>query len=706
MQQGFCALALGACIALTPLTVRAETRALVVGVSGYPALAESIRLAGPKNDSREFANTIVRLGVPAANVTVLADGVSDLTAGIATPGPGTKAAILAGLDQLAASSKTGDLAVFYFSGHGTQQPDLDGDEQGGADEVFLPYDVGPWGKDGIENALRDDELRARIEKILATGADFFGIIDACHSATGFRAVAGDDARSREVPPQELGVPAFVQAAKRSLAETQPASTGKRGRAAFFYAAQESEEALEKVPPDGDPGQNFGVFTYNLVSRMNRTPNLTYRTLHQAVVSDIKRNTLMSTQTPEAEGELLDEPVLQLASTAPRMQWQIFNGKMQGGQLGGVSAGTVVALFDDAAARDDTPIAHGIVEQAGATRSLVTPIVRPCADTDADGSCGIAVDEKAFKTARFARVVEPAVDLTVSLSEPVRLDPNDGLDYAPALAALRDAVGSEAQKARISIRQSGYDIAVGLVDGKLAFASSAGAIDQNGPGSSPRLTLPADPAAAAATVSDAVSRIGKALALQRLGDGAFGATTGLETRLRVAKAKAAAKVEAACSDDTRAYGPPSETVAEPAFADCDVVSVTLANNGKKPLDVTVLLVGADFSITPVWPLNGASGRILAAESKTADILQMAPNPVTASDERLIVIAVPGVGRANVVFDNLEQAGLRAAPDEPPEIAAIRDLVATGLNDMSRGTAATTPRIQEDLSIDVKPFRVVK
>ena len=72
---GVLALAFGVITALTPAAL-AETRALVVGVSGYPALAETLRLTGPKNDSREFANTIVRLGVPAANVTVLADGVA------------------------------------------------------------------------------------------------------------------------------------------------------------------------------------------------------------------------------------------------------------------------------------------------------------------------------------------------------------------------------------------------------------------------------------------------------------------------------------------------------------------------------------------------------------------------------------------------------------------------------------------------------
>lgn len=703
---GVVALALGAAVALTPVAA-AETRALVVGVSGYPALAEAIRLTGPRNDSREFANTLVRLGVPAANVTVLADGVRDLSQGIAAPGPGTKAAILAGLDRLAAESGAGDLAVFYFSGHGSQQPDLDGDEQGGADEIVLPYDVGKWGKDGVENALVDDELRARIDRILDTGADFFGVIDACHSATGFRDLPGSDARSRQVDPAELGVPAFTAAEARHVLSRDPAKSAGRGRAAFFYAAQESEEALEKVPPNGEDGQNFGVFTYNLVRRMNETPNLTYRTLHQAVMADIKRNTLLSTQTPEIEGELIDEPVLQLSGPPARRQWRIFNGKLQAGRLDGVAPGAIVALVDDPAAADDAVLAYGVVTEAGATKSLATPTAYPCAAAAGDASCTAAADEQAFKKGRFARIVEAGVDFSVVLSEPVRLDPADGHDYAAAVAALRAAVASEPLRARTSIRSSGYDIGVALVDGKLAFAASAGAVDAQGPGSSPRLTLPDDPAAAAATVAEAVGRIGRVLALQRLGDAVEGAArTGLSTELRVAKAKPAALRDGACSEDEADYEPEQAVGDAPRFGECDIVSVAMKNGGAKPLDVTVLLAGADFAITPVWPQDGASSRILAAEAKTAPILQMAPGAAAASDERLIFVAVPGVGRANVVFDNLEQEGLRAAPDDPPAVAAVRDLLAAGLGDMSRATTSAPAAIEEELSISVRPFHVEK
>ena len=216
----------------------ARTRALVIGASGYPALPEQLHLKGPKNDAREVANTLVRVGVAPGDVTVLADGVEGLADGVATPRLGTHAAILDELDRLVGTSEPGDLVVFYFSGHGSQQPDENGDEQGGNDEIVLPYDVAKWEGHGIRNALVDDELDLRVRKLLDKGVDFFGIIDACHSATGFRAVEGDDTRSREIDPQDLGVPASALAAKApgNLLKDMVGQTRPRPRRLFLRRA--------------------------------------------------------------------------------------------------------------------------------------------------------------------------------------------------------------------------------------------------------------------------------------------------------------------------------------------------------------------------------------------------------------------------------------------------------------------------------------
>jgi hypothetical protein len=691
-------------LAIADVSIAADTRALVVGVAGYPNLAQSLRLQGPRNDTREVIATLVSLGIDPANIAMLADGLESVPDGIEAPAPATRAAILSGLDRLAEISAPGDLVFFYFSGHGSQQPDRDGDEGGGNDEIFLPYDVGSWNGDGVENAIVDDELDARIQRMLDKGVDVFGMIDACNSATGFRAAPDAAAHARQVPQELLGVPAGGETISRGLGGSEPTAAAGRGRAAFFYAAQETEEALELTPKGAEPGEFYGVFTYNVLKRLRQTPNLTYRTLHQAVVNDIKRGSLMATQTPEVEGELLDEPVLRLGDAAPRRQWPTFGGKLQGGELDGIGKGSLLALYADPAAEDSAVVAHARVETAGATKSLLVPVAYPCATAD---GCLLPMDDAAFRKGRFARIAEPGLDFSLTFSEPVRIDPGDGHDYEPALAAFGSALGSDRLKSRARTSGSGFDVAVALVDGTLAFSAASGLVDPLGPGSSPRLTLPTEPAMAVAVVEDAVIRIARALALQNFGD-AGSAVPALETEIRVARARADTIRDGRCPTDSDAYDAPVAAGAVPEFGDCDILSVVMRNTGKKPIDVTALLIGPDFSITPVWPVDGSANRINLGEDKTAELLQMEPDPKASTEERLVFVAVPGVGKSHTAFTELEQTGVRAADEEPlsPRAAALRALLSDGTGEFERDAGSAPARMEEEMTIAVKPFVVRK
>lgn len=687
-------------------SAEAGTRALIVGVSGYPNLADSLRLTGPKNDSREVANTLARLGIPAADITVLADGVDNLSHGIVNEGPATKAAVLGKLSRLADISQPGDLVVFYFSGHGSQQPDRNGDEGGSADEIILPYDVGKWNGSEVDRAIADDELNGPIERMLARGVDFFGIIDACFSATGFRAFPGEEIRERMIDPNELGIPYLEPATEGSLlASDIPRALSDRGRAAFFYAAQDSEAALEREPNGGNAGEFFGVFTFNLIKRLNQSPGITYRTLHQAVINDIKRGSLMATQTPELEGELLDEPVLRLSNATARRQWSIFAGKLQGGQLDGLEAGAILALYDDPTAPDEAALAHGVVEMAGATKSIVLPTEFRCLQRDNEGACSRRSQELAFKNARFARLVQPGVDFSLVLSEPIRIDPQDGYDYAPALVALESALKSGGLARRISIKSTGYEVAVALVNGKLAFATAAGKVGAPGSGSLASLTLPDNAAAAVETVAAALSRIARATALQRLGGDRAADTLGLRIALNVAKPRII-DVDGYCPRERINYAAAVLSSPPTKVAHCDILSVEMKNRGKKPLDVTILLIGRDFAITPIWPEAGESNRIAAGSSRLADLLQMEADDEIELEERLVFIAVPGVSRSHTAFTNLEQEGLRAAIDETLEITATRAAVDIGLNGIDRSSTSVPSRLEEEMLVEVHPFTISK
>jgi hypothetical protein len=86
------------------------------------------------------------------------------------------------------------------------------------------------------------------------------------------------------------------------------------------------------------------------------------------------------------------------------------------------------------------------------------------------------------------------------------------------------------------------------------------------------------------------------------------------------------------------------------------------------------------------------------------VQNVPDGAQASDQRLVLVTVPGVGKSHMAFDNLGQEGLRSGPDEDGEATAARTLMAVGLNDMDRSMTSQPPRIEEEISISIKPFYV--
>lgn len=321
-----CAGLTAAALLWAAVAAQAAPQALLVGVSGYPSLPEARRLRGPRNDVPLMREALLRAGMPADGIRMLADGVPGSAA---LP---TRGAILAGMDALAAHSQPGDWVVVYFSGHGSQQPQpplSPGStryrEPDGLDEIFLPYDIGHWdGRLGaVQGALVDDDIGTALDAISARGARVWAIFDTCH--------AGDMARTwhpaqpgtvyRTVPPEALGVPAFkaAPAASRRALPSPAASaldTPGAGRV-VFYASHPDEPAAEEPLPEPLPGLSplppagrptaalkvYGYFTYLVaqeLGRLGRQPIATLGTLAERVA---QRYASRPYPTPLFEGNL-------------------------------------------------------------------------------------------------------------------------------------------------------------------------------------------------------------------------------------------------------------------------------------------------------------------------------------------------------------------------------------------------------------------
>lgn len=190
--------------ALSVAPAIAETRAIVIGVSDYTVLDADLK--GPSHDAQLIAETLVARGVNPAEIAVLASAPPALPAGVTNAKP-SRAAIMAAMQEVAAKAEAGDTVVFYFSGHGSQAPDASGDEGGGYDEILLPADAAGWkGAIGaVENAIVDDELQDWAQGLMDRGVRLVGLVDACHSATGFRAIGGEGV-AKVLEPEVLGIP--------------------------------------------------------------------------------------------------------------------------------------------------------------------------------------------------------------------------------------------------------------------------------------------------------------------------------------------------------------------------------------------------------------------------------------------------------------------------------------------------------------------
>ncbi len=127
------------------------------------------------------------------------------------------AAITSAINSL--PNGTNSLFVFYFSGHGSQVPDGNGDEADGWDEVIMFHDVAPVAG-GFTGVYTDDDLEDKLSNINAT--QIVLIIDSCFSgslASGTTSLQTYGLQSRGVSaPHLLNRPSSITSTDATLAE--------------------------------------------------------------------------------------------------------------------------------------------------------------------------------------------------------------------------------------------------------------------------------------------------------------------------------------------------------------------------------------------------------------------------------------------------------------------------------------------------------
>lgn len=215
-------------------------RALCVGINDYA----SRPLSGCLADVASWSGVLAQAGF---SVTCLLDRQA------------TRANIIAQLEGMIADSRKGDVIVFQYSGHGTQLPDHDGDEEDGTDESLVPYDyeTGAY--------LLDDDL-GKIYARVPEGVNLTCFMDCCHSGDNARLFMADvDERPRFLPATAEMVEAnrryresAMGAGARALAS---AAAPKPTFEVSFAACSPTESAWES--------RNQGEFTVRATAILER-----------------------------------------------------------------------------------------------------------------------------------------------------------------------------------------------------------------------------------------------------------------------------------------------------------------------------------------------------------------------------------------------------------------------------------------------------
>ena len=174
-------------ILCTPLALSAQQKhALLIGISNYPQYDYVDASWAPihgTNDVQLISPILAKQGFK----------INTLTNESAT-----HEAIGNSLKDLGNNVHAGDIVYIHLSGHGQAVEDVDGDEDDGWDEAFIPFDAERrYQENGYhgENHLLDDELNGYLSnirrKVGETGIVYV-VIDACHAGSSYRGEEEED----------------------------------------------------------------------------------------------------------------------------------------------------------------------------------------------------------------------------------------------------------------------------------------------------------------------------------------------------------------------------------------------------------------------------------------------------------------------------------------------------------------------------------
>lgn len=322
----------------------AQKRALLVGINEYPREAD--RLEGCVNDVFTMSAVLQECGFEADDIRTCLDHRA------------TAQGILDRLEWLLEDVHSGDMRVFYYSGHGAQVP-----EYGKFSEPDkLTETLVPWDFDWSPDTSIDDELIYSLYSQLPYDSWLMLFFDCCHSGGVHRQSGAkakgisppDDIRHRELKwDVETGMwvdrdfTRLTKGFSRSRTDTaayfgKNGATVRLGRAGLLRrdTNKEYEEALSKAEGPVGPylpliveacgeaelsfeyrhgATSYGAFTFCLASILREEKNITFQDLVDKTAARLSE--LKYEQTPQilGPGVVVNSKVPLNTGTKPRSE---------------------------------------------------------------------------------------------------------------------------------------------------------------------------------------------------------------------------------------------------------------------------------------------------------------------------------------------------------------------------------------------------
>lgn len=182
----------------------------------------------------------------------------------------------------------GDFLFVYYSGHGGQLPDMDGDEEDGLDETWCLYD----------GELIDDELHLLWSEF-KKDVRILVISDSCHSGTVTKAVAGESEPEgcvkKEMPTEYvrktyLKNKGFYDNLASELKEAGASEKEVQAGVLLISGCRDEQSSYAFLFDENS------AFTTALLKVLSEKPSINYLSLHEEITNELVKR-LKGKQTP-------------------------------------------------------------------------------------------------------------------------------------------------------------------------------------------------------------------------------------------------------------------------------------------------------------------------------------------------------------------------------------------------------------------------